>query len=146
MMSPVDTHPYFFYIAKDEQGIRDLEYGDLYQEHLLQIPVKYQDIDNSWNLIFALNEELSLLIDIYEDEQIDVNKLPKNRFVLLVYLHAQFSEGGKFCRFVNNPCIFKPCLEAGNLLYAQQFVIPEGFGRCQEHIYPFLMYAKRSVF
>ena len=76
MMSPVDTHPYFFYIAKDEQGIRDLEYGDLYQEHLLQIPVKYQDIDNSWNLISALNEESSLLIDIYEDEQIDVNKLP----------------------------------------------------------------------
>ena len=75
-MSPVDTHPYFFYIAKDEQGIRDLEYGDLYKEHLLQIPVKYQDIDNSWNLIFALNEELSLLIDIYEDEQIDVDKLP----------------------------------------------------------------------
>lgn len=76
MMSPVDTHPYFFYIAKDEQGVRDLEYGNLYKEHLLQIPVKYQDIDNSWNLIFALNEELSLLIDVYEDEQIDVDKLP----------------------------------------------------------------------
>ena len=75
MMTPFETHPYFFYIAKDEQGIRDLEYGDLYKEHLLQVPVKYQDIDNSWNLIFALNEGLSLLIDIYEDEQIDVDKL-----------------------------------------------------------------------
>lgn len=77
MMTPFETHPYFFYIAKDEQGIHDLEYGELYKEHLLQIPVKYQDIDNSWNLIFALNEGLSLLIDIYEDEQIDVDKLPQ---------------------------------------------------------------------
>ena len=77
MMNPIGAHPYFFYIAKDEQGIRDLEYGDLHKEHLLQIPVKYQDIDNSWNLIFALNEGLSLLIDICEDEQIDVDKLPQ---------------------------------------------------------------------
>ena len=78
MMTPFETHPYFFYIANDEQGIRDLtEYGELYKEHLLQIPVKYEDIDNSWNLIFALNEGLSLLIDIYEDEQIDVDKLPQ---------------------------------------------------------------------
>ena len=76
MMTPIETHPYFFFIAKDEQGIHDLEYGDLYKERLLQIPIKYQDIDNSWNLIFALNEELSLLIDIYEDEQIDIDKLP----------------------------------------------------------------------
>lgn len=76
-MNVLDNHPFFFYIAKDEQGIRDLEYIDLYKEHLLQIPVKYQDIDNSWDLIFALNDELSLLIDIYEDEQIDIDKLPK---------------------------------------------------------------------
>ena len=76
-MTSAKTHSYFFYIAKDEQGLRDLEYGDLYKEHLLEIPVKYQDIDNSWDLIFALNKELSLLIDIYEDEQIEVDKLPK---------------------------------------------------------------------
>ena len=77
-MNVLDNHPFFFYIAKDEQGIRDLtEYGELYKEHLLEIPVKYQDIDNSWNLIFALNEELSLLIDICEDEQIEADKLPK---------------------------------------------------------------------
>lgn len=75
-MTPIETHPYFFFIAKDKQGIRDLEYGDLYKDHLLQIPIKYQDIDNSWNLIFALNKELSILIDIYEDEQIDIDKLP----------------------------------------------------------------------
>lgn len=76
-MSPVDTHPYFFYIAKDEKGINDLEYGATYTEHLLEIPVAYQDIDNSWDLIFALNEGLSLLIDIYEDETIEVDMLPK---------------------------------------------------------------------
>ena len=77
-MNEYGSYPHFFYIGKDEQGIRDLtEYGELYKEHLLQIPVKYEDIDNSWNLIFALNEGLSLLIDIYEDEQIDVDKLPQ---------------------------------------------------------------------
>lgn len=76
-MSPVDTHPYFFYIAKDEQGINDLEYGATYTEHLLEIAVAYQDIVNSWDLIFALNDKLSLLIDIYEDEQIEVDMLPK---------------------------------------------------------------------
>ena len=78
MMNVFENYPFSFYIGKDEQGIRDLtEYGELYKEHLLQIPVKYEDIDNSWDLIFALNEELSLLIDIYEDEQIDVDKLPQ---------------------------------------------------------------------
>ena len=77
-MNAYGSYPHFFYVGKDEQGIRDLtEYGELYKEHLLQIPVKYEDIDNSWNLIFALNEGLSLLIDIYEDEQIDVDKLPQ---------------------------------------------------------------------
>lgn len=77
-MNVFDNHPFFFYIGKNEQGVRDLEeYGELYTEHLLQIPIKYQDIDNSWNLIFALNEGLSLLIDICEDEQIDVDKLPQ---------------------------------------------------------------------
>ena len=70
-------HPFFFYIGKDEQGVKDLYYGATYKEHLLEIPIKYQDIDNSWNLIFALNEELSLLIDICEDEEIAVDKLPK---------------------------------------------------------------------
>ena len=76
-MNEYGSYPHFFYVGKNEQGIRDLtEYGELYKEHLLQIPVKYEDIDNSWNLIFALNEGLSLLIDIYEDEQIDVEKLP----------------------------------------------------------------------
>ena len=77
-MNAYGSYPHFFYVGKNEQGIRDLtEYGELYKEHLLQIPVKYEDIDNSWNLIFALNEGLSLLIDIYEDEQIDVDKLPQ---------------------------------------------------------------------
>lgn len=77
-MNVFDNHPFFFYIGKNEQGVRDLkEYGELYKEHLLQIPIKYQDIDNSWSLIFALNEELSLLIDICEDEEIAVDKLPK---------------------------------------------------------------------
>ena len=77
-MNEYGSYPHFFYVGKNEQGIRDLtEYGELYKEHLLQIPVKYEDIDNSWNLIFALNEGLSLLIDIYEDEQIDVDKLPQ---------------------------------------------------------------------
>lgn len=76
-MNVFDNHPFFFYVGKDEQGISDLtEFGELYKEHLLEIPVKYQDIDNSWNLIFALNDELSLLIDICEDEQIEVDKLP----------------------------------------------------------------------
>ena len=60
-MNVFDNHPFFFYVGKDEQGIRDLtEYGELYKEHLLEIPVKYQDIDNSWNLIFALNEEFGM--------------------------------------------------------------------------------------
>ena len=77
-MNVFDNHPFFFYIGKNEQGVRDLkEYGELYKEHLLESPIKYQDIDNSWNLIFALNKELSLLIDICEDEEIDVDKLPK---------------------------------------------------------------------
>lgn len=76
-MSPVDTHPYFFYIAKDAQGINDLKYGATHTEHLLEIPVAYQDIVNSRDLIFALNDKLYLLIDIYEDEQIEVNMLPK---------------------------------------------------------------------
>ena len=77
-MNEYGSYPHFFYIGKNEQGVRDLtEYGELYKEHLLQIPVKYEDIDNSWNLIFALNEGLSLLIDIYEDDQIDVDKLPQ---------------------------------------------------------------------
>ena len=77
-MNVFENYPFSFYIGKDEQGVRDLvEYGELYKEHLLQIPVKYEDINNSWNLIFALNEKLSLLIDICEDEQIDVDKLPQ---------------------------------------------------------------------
>lgn len=77
-MNVFDNYPFSFYIGKDEQGIHDLrEYGELYKEHLLQIPVEYQDIDNSWNLIFALNEGLSLLIDICEDELIEVDMLQK---------------------------------------------------------------------
>ena len=76
-MNVFENHPFFFYVGKDEQGVADLYYGTAYKEHLLEIPVKYQDIDNSWNLIFALNKELSLLIDICEDEEIDVDKLPK---------------------------------------------------------------------
>lgn len=77
-MNIFDKHPFYFYIGQNEQGVSDLkEYGELYKEHLLQIPIKYQDIDNSWNLIFALNEKLSLLIDICEDEQIEVDMLPK---------------------------------------------------------------------
>lgn len=76
-MDKYDNHSYFFYIAKDDQGIKNLNYGTNYKEHLIEIPIKYQDINNSWNLIFALNEELSLLIDIYEDEIIDVMMLPK---------------------------------------------------------------------
>ena len=77
-MNVFENYPFSFYIGKDEQGVRDLgEYGELYKEHLLKIPVKYEDIDNSWNLIFALNEELSLLIDICESEEIGVDKLPK---------------------------------------------------------------------
>ena len=70
-------HPFFFYIGKDEQGVKDLYYGATYKEHLIEIPIKYQDIDNSWNLIFALNDELSLLIDICESEEIDIDKLPQ---------------------------------------------------------------------
>lgn len=77
-MNIFDNYPFSFYIGKDDQGIRDLkEYGELYKEHLLQISIEYQDIDNSWDLIFALNEGLSLLIDICEDELIDAEKLPK---------------------------------------------------------------------
>lgn len=68
---------YYFYIAKDEQGIKDFYYGELYKEHLLQIPIEYQDIDNSWDLIYELNDKLSLMIDIYEDEWITVEKLPR---------------------------------------------------------------------
>jgi hypothetical protein len=70
-------HPFFFYVGKDEQGVADLYYGATYKEHLLEISVKYEDINNSWNLIFALNEGLSLLIDICEDETIEVDKLPQ---------------------------------------------------------------------
>ena len=76
-MTALDKHPFFFYVAKDEQGIKDLEYGDTYKEHLVEIPIERQDIDNSWDLIFALNEKLSLMIDVYEDEQIEVALLPK---------------------------------------------------------------------
>lgn len=76
-MSQVDPHPFLFYIAKDEQGINDLEYGATYTEHLLEIPIAYQDIVNSWDFISALNDKLSLLIDIYEDEQIETDVLPK---------------------------------------------------------------------
>lgn len=68
-------HPFFFYVGKDEQGVEDLQYGATYKEHLLEIPVKYQDINNSWNLIYALNEELSLLIDICEAEEIAADRL-----------------------------------------------------------------------
>lgn len=76
-MNAFDNYPFFFYIGKDEQGISDLrEYGEIYKEHLLQIPVEYQDINNSWDLIFALNERLSLLIDVCEDETIEVDTLP----------------------------------------------------------------------
>lgn len=77
-MNPTfETQPRFFYVGKDAQGIKDLHYGELYKEHLVQIPIKYQDIDNSWNLIFALNDELSLLIDIDESEVIVSEKLQK---------------------------------------------------------------------
>lgn len=76
-MSQVDSHPFLFYIAKDEQGIKDLEYGATYAERLLEIPIAYQDIVNSWDLIVSLNDKLSLLIDIYEDEQIETDMLPK---------------------------------------------------------------------
>lgn len=77
-MNAFDNYPFSFYIGKDAQGINDLrEYGELYKEHLLRIPVEYQDIDNLWDLIFALNEGLSLLIDICEDETIEVDILPR---------------------------------------------------------------------
>jgi len=76
-MNAYGSHPYFFYVGKDEQGVKDLYYGATYKEHLVEIPIEYQDIDNSWNLIFALNEELSLLIDIYESEEIPSDKLPQ---------------------------------------------------------------------
>ena len=77
-MNVFENYPFSFYIGKDEQGIRDLiEYGELYKEHLLQIPIKYENIDNSWDLIFALNKELSLLIDICESEEIGIDKLPQ---------------------------------------------------------------------
>lgn len=77
-MNMFEGHPYFFYVGKDEQGISDIkEFGELYKEHLIEIPIQYQDIDNSWDLVFVLNEGLSLLIDIYEDEQIEVDMLPK---------------------------------------------------------------------
>lgn len=76
-MNAVDEHPFFFYIAKDKQGLKDLVYGETYKEHLLEVPIERQDIDNSWDLIFALNEKLSLMIDIYEDEQIELSALPK---------------------------------------------------------------------
>lgn len=76
-MSALDKHPFFFYVAKDEQSIKDLEYGDTYKEHLVEIPIERKDIDNSWDLVFALNEKLSLMIDIYEDEQIETALLPK---------------------------------------------------------------------
>lgn len=77
-MNIFENHPFYFYIGKDEQGVRDLsEYGELYKEHLIEIPIHYQDIDNSRDLVFALNEGLSLLIDIYEDEQIEVDMLLK---------------------------------------------------------------------
>ena len=72
-----DDDPFYFYIGKDEQGIKDLEYGDLYKEHLLQVTIKNKDIDNMWDLIFELNDKLSLMIDIYEDELIKVEILPK---------------------------------------------------------------------
>ena len=67
---------YFFYVAKDEQGIKDFYYGELYKEHLLQIPIKYQDIINCRSLISNLNKKLSLLISIDEDEWITVEMLP----------------------------------------------------------------------
>lgn len=77
-MNIFENHPFYFYIGKDEQGIGDIkEYGEFYKEHLIEIPIQYQDIDNSRDLVFALNEKLSLLIDIYEDEQIEVDMLPK---------------------------------------------------------------------
>ena len=76
-MNVFENYPFFFYVGKDEQGIADLYYGATYKEHLLEIPIEYKDIDNSWDLIFALNEELSLLIDICESEEIPVDKLPK---------------------------------------------------------------------
>jgi hypothetical protein len=37
-MNAFENHPFYFYIGKDEQGVRDLEeYGELYKKHLLQI-------------------------------------------------------------------------------------------------------------
>lgn len=77
-MDEYRNYKFCFYIGKDEQGVRELEeYGNLYKEHLLEIPFSHHDIDNSWNLAFELNQELSLLIDIYEQEMIDVEKLPR---------------------------------------------------------------------
>lgn len=68
----------YFYVAKDEQGVRDMtEYGELYKEHLLQIPFEEEDLDNSWHLVSELNEGLSLLIAFNEDEQIEVEQLPE---------------------------------------------------------------------
>ena len=75
-MSPFETRNYYFYITKNEQGVKDLDYGDTIKEHLLQIPIKYEDINNLYDLIFALNDKLSLLIDVDEDEFIENDKLP----------------------------------------------------------------------
>lgn len=76
-MSLLEMHPFLFYIAKDEIGLRDLECGATYLEHLLEISIEYRDIENAQTLIHALNDKLSLMIDIFEDEQIEVNMLPK---------------------------------------------------------------------
>ncbi len=41
-MNIFDGHPFFFYVGKDEQGVCDIKnYGELYKEHLLQIPIEY---------------------------------------------------------------------------------------------------------
>lgn len=75
-MNTTQQHSYIFFIAKDEIGLNDLKYGATYQDHLIKITIEYSDITNAQNLVFELNDKLSLMIDIYEDEQIELNMLP----------------------------------------------------------------------
>lgn len=74
-MATQKEHAFKMYIPMNKKGEEDLEYMRFDSPNVKDIDIDKGDIDNCWNVIFELNDKLSLLIDIYEDETIPAKQV-----------------------------------------------------------------------
>ncbi len=66
-------HKFLFYVAKNEYGLENLEYGHFETENIIEFSMSYEAINDILPLIHILNDKFGLMIDIYEDELIESN-------------------------------------------------------------------------